>query len=88
MAQEQEIEIQNKLYTYSQNPKGVLLAEIEQIIDDDQRYFFEELREKVLSDSTLTVNDILYEAESLISPDKQNDFEILKFVCDDQKPMN
>ena len=44
--------------------------------------------EKVLSNSTLSINDILEEAETLVNPEKKDYLENLKFLFDDQNSMD
>ena len=70
MAQEEQLRIMDKINHFQRDPKAALLIEIERIVDVEKRYYFEELREKVLSDSTMTVSDILIAAEALVDPEK------------------
>ena len=60
----------DKINHFEKDPKTALMTEIEKIVDVEKRYYFEELREKVLSDSTMTVSDILTEAKTLVDPEK------------------
>ena len=60
----------DKINHFEKDPKTALMTEIEKIVDVEKRYYFEELREKVLSDSTMTVSDILTEAKTLVDLEK------------------
>ena len=64
------------------------MTQLEQIVDDEKRYEFEELREKVLSHNITNVNDILDEAEILISPQKVDSFQNIKFIVDERNPFD
>ena len=44
--------------------------------------------EKVLSNSTLSINDILEEAETLVNPEKKDYLKNLKFLFDDRNSMD
>ena len=88
MAEDQQLHILNKLYAFDRDPKNALLLEIEQLVDDEKRYDFEELREKVLSDCSLSVFDILEQSDTLVNPEKKHCLENLKFIFDDQNSMD
>ena len=80
--------ILDKLYQFDRDPKAALMVEIEQLVDDEQRYFFEELKEKVLSDPSMTVFNILDEAEDLVSQDKKHCLESLRYIFDEKNSMD
>ena len=85
MAKEDQQKFMSKITLFERYPKAALLAEIEVIIDEEKRYFFEELREKVLSGDVKKEMEILdeVEAEEMVRADKKDCMEILRSILSD-----
>ena len=78
----------NKINLFERDPKSALLIEIEFIVDDDKRYNFEELREKVLSGRIKKESEILDEAETLmVNSEKKECLTNLRFILDDNNSL-
>ena len=87
MANEEQLRVFNRINDIDRDPKAALLIELEKIVDYEQRMHFEDLREKVLTESIKDINEILNEAEPLVAEDKKNRIVNLKFLFDESKPM-
>ena len=83
----EQMRILNKFIHFDKDPKSALLMEFQLIVDNEKLYQFNQLLEKVQSNSRLSLNEILEEAKVLVDPLKKDCLEILKFLLDDKNSM-